>query len=107
MDDESREFDFDYSTNPNAHLRQVMGDDYDPGVVIEHSEDVHVVRVESERNLWELAVDGEGVATFAPELSGTSDALAAWIDARAARARSDDEEQSDAADEKGWSGSFQ
>jgi len=99
--------DFDFAANDTAHLRPVMADDADPGALVEHTTDVYLCRVETNRNLWDLAVDGEGVVTFAPELIGTSEALARWIDARAARARSDDAEQSEAADEKRWSGGFQ
>jgi len=105
--EEPEDPDFDYSANPNAHLRAVMGDDFDPGAVIEHSDGVHLVRNDTERNMWELVVDGDGTVTFAAGLIATTDALARWIDARAAAARSDGEEEEEPAGGGPWSGGFQ
>jgi len=98
----------DFSASDTAHLRMVMADDAEPGRLIAHDDGVYLSRVKTNRNLWELVVDGEAVVTLAPELIGTSEALARWIDARARLARSDSEEEEPepAADEP-WSGGFQ
>lgn len=105
--EEPEDPEFDYSANPNGHLRGVMGDDYDPGGVIEHSDGVYLVRDDTERNMWELVVDGDGTVTFAAGLIPTTDALARWIDARAAAARSEEEEEEEPPADGPWSGGFQ
>lgn len=99
--------DINFDASETAHLRAVMADDVNHGALIEYTDDVYLSRLHADRNLWELVVDGDAVATFAPERIGTSDSLARWINARTDIARSDGDEQAEPVEEERWSGGFQ
>ena len=95
----------DYEANEMHYLREVMADSYNAGEPVYVSDGVWLVRLNSDRNLWELVVEGDGVDTFDADMVGTSSKLGLWIRRRVELHRSGDEEET--VDEEPLPGGFQ
>ena len=74
----------DFEANKMDYVRDVMADNIDPGRVVYVSDGVWLFRLHSERNLWEVVLDGDGIETFDADMVETSAKLGMWIRRRVA-----------------------
>lgn len=98
----------DWFASDYTHLRGVLGDALPPGSLIAHTERVAVVRCDTERNLWGVAVDGEVSTTFDADKMPTTNQLSSYLDKFG---ETDPEEKNserrEDPDSDSWTGAFQ